>query len=109
MYFSKFIIRSCVPAGFMEIGGFEDLKQRYSLAIPPSVQNASAAVQQCATPQSNAFHLFRGLDDPLALPGVLFGLTVSGIWYWCTDQVEHSVTFCCMLSFRLQLLYLYNN
>ncbi|XP_067934509.1 sodium/glucose cotransporter 4-like [Watersipora subatra] len=27
------------------------------------------------------------LDDDLPWTGVLFGITISGIWYWCSDQV----------------------
>ena len=37
----------------------------------------------------NAFHLMRPADDPgLPWPGVIFGLTISSVWYWCSDQVS---------------------
>lgn len=32
-------------------------------------------------------NLFRPIDDPeLPWPGII-GMTISGMWYWCTDQV----------------------
>lgn len=39
------------------------------------------------TPE-NSFHLMRPADDGnLPWTGVIFGLTISSIWYWCSDQV----------------------
>ena len=33
-------------------------------------------------------HLLRAHDDDgLPWPGVIFGLTISSVWYWCSDQV----------------------
>lgn len=33
-------------------------------------------------------HIFRpSTDRELPWPGVLFGMTILAIWYWCTDQV----------------------
>uniref|UniRef100_A0A3B3CGQ1 Solute carrier family 5 member 2 n=1 Tax=Oryzias melastigma TaxID=30732 RepID=A0A3B3CGQ1_ORYME len=77
---------------FAEIGGYGALLAKYSSAVPhnytsldPQRYNISS---QCYTPRQDAFSLLR---DPttgdLPWPGVLFGISVSGIWYWCSDQV----------------------
>ncbi|RVE64701.1 hypothetical protein OJAV_G00128790 [Oryzias javanicus] len=77
---------------FAEIGGYSALLEKYSSAVPlnytsldPQRYNISS---QCYTPRQDAFSLLR---DPttgdLPWPGVLFGISVSGIWYWCSDQV----------------------
>lgn len=26
-------------------------------------------------------------DGSLPWPGIMFGLTISSVWYWCSDQV----------------------
>jgi len=44
---------------------------------------------QCYIPRQDAFSLLR---DPttgdLPWPGVLFGISIGGVWYWCSDQVN---------------------
>ncbi|KAL3315841.1 hypothetical protein Ciccas_005526 [Cichlidogyrus casuarinus] len=42
----------------------------------------------CSLPSSDALNLIKAIDDPdLPWPGVIFGITILGIWYWCSDQV----------------------
>ncbi len=36
---------------------------------------------------SDAMHLFRSSDSDLPWTAATFGITISSIWYWCTDQV----------------------
>ncbi|XP_015245623.1 PREDICTED: sodium/glucose cotransporter 2 isoform X1 [Cyprinodon variegatus] len=77
---------------FAEIGGYGALLEKYSSAIPSNI--SSLDIQrynispQCYTPRQDAFSLLR---DPttgdLPWPGVVFGMTIGGIWYWCSDQV----------------------
>ena len=33
-------------------------------------------------------HLFRDGDSDLPWTAATFGLAISSIWYWCTDQVR---------------------
>ncbi|KAM9732800.1 sodium/glucose cotransporter 2 [Menidia menidia] len=77
---------------FAEVGGYTGLLTKYSSAMPsnfssmdPDRYNISP---QCYIPRQDAFSLLR---DPttadLPWPGVLFGISISGIWYWCSDQV----------------------
>uniref|UniRef100_A0A4W3GH75 Sodium/glucose cotransporter 2-like n=1 Tax=Callorhinchus milii TaxID=7868 RepID=A0A4W3GH75_CALMI len=77
---------------FQEVGGYEQLFERYLLSIPtlhesrdPSVYNISSV---CYTPRTDSFSLLR---DPTAgdlpWPGLVFGITIIGVWFWCSDQV----------------------
>ena len=48
-----------------------------------------------ATAGSNHFNMWRPMSDPnFPWTGMLFGGTVVGIWYWCTDQyiVQRTLT-----------------
>ncbi len=52
--------------GLQEVGGWETLKE---------------------TVGSNHFNMWRPMSDPdFPWTGLLFGGTIVGIWYWCTDQ-----------------------
>ncbi len=52
--------------GLQEIGGWENLR---------------------ATAGSDHFNMWRPMSDPdFPWTGLLFGGTIVGIWYWCTDQ-----------------------
>uniref|UniRef100_A0A3Q2PRV1 Sodium/glucose cotransporter 2 n=1 Tax=Fundulus heteroclitus TaxID=8078 RepID=A0A3Q2PRV1_FUNHE len=77
---------------FAEIGGYSALIAKYSSAVPSNFSSLDAQryniSPQCYTPRQDAFSMLR---DPttgdLPWPGVLFGMTIGGIWYWCSDQV----------------------
>ncbi|XP_026772624.1 sodium/myo-inositol cotransporter 2 [Pangasianodon hypophthalmus] len=69
---------------FVEVGGFQAIFDGYSNAIPSiRVPNTT-----CGIPREDAFHIFRDpVTSDLPWPGVLLGMTVPSIWYWCSDQV----------------------
>ncbi|KAM4742170.1 sodium/glucose cotransporter 2 [Anableps anableps] len=77
---------------FAEIGGYSALLAKYSSAMPSNFSSLDTQryniSTQCYTPRQDAFSLLR---DPtvgdLPWPGVVFGMTIGGIWYWCSDQV----------------------
>nr|CAJ70644.1 solute carrier family 5 (sodium/glucose cotransporter), member 1 [Leucoraja erinacea] len=74
---------------FNAVGGYEAMREKYMNAITTQtfdpVLNISA---NCYTPRSDSFHLFRNpLTADLPWPGLIFGLSILAIWYWCTDQV----------------------
>ncbi|GFR75000.1 sodium/glucose cotransporter [Elysia marginata] len=51
-------------------------------------KNDSYRYTDCGIPPSNSYHLVRSADDgDLPWPGVFFGLAISSVWYWCSDQV----------------------
>uniref|UniRef100_A0A3Q3M358 Sodium/glucose cotransporter 2 n=1 Tax=Labrus bergylta TaxID=56723 RepID=A0A3Q3M358_9LABR len=77
---------------FVEVGGYSALLDKYSAAKPSNVSSIDpqsySIPPHCYTPRQDAFSLLR---DPIAgdlpWPGVLFGISIVGSWYWCTDQV----------------------
>ncbi|XP_060116838.1 sodium/myo-inositol cotransporter 2 [Heteronotia binoei] len=69
---------------FAKVGGLEDLQNRYFKAIASSHQGNSS----CGLPREDAFRIFRDpVTSDLPWPGVLVGMTIPSLWYWCTDQV----------------------
>lgn len=67
------------------MGSFENFHDRYMLAIPT---NTTGVQPKCYEPRADSFHLFRdAITGDLPWPGLVFGLTIQAIWYWCTDQV----------------------
>ncbi|VDI82727.1 solute carrier family 5 (sodium/glucose cotransporter), member 1 [Mytilus galloprovincialis] len=77
---------------FIEVGGYEAMIQKYFASFPDTtinnMGNSSYKYAKCGIPPDNAMHLFRSADDgSLPWPGIMFGLTISAVWYWCSDQV----------------------
>nr|AKN21417.1 slc5a-2 [Schmidtea mediterranea] len=82
---------------FVELGGYENLVTRYFQSLPKTGRYLNFSTFQnpvpnkyfdCGIPDKNAMHFMRSSSDTnLPWPGVIFGLTISSIWYWCTDQV----------------------
>jgi sodium/glucose cotransporter 1/sodium/glucose cotransporter 9 len=47
--------------------------------------------QTCGKPPSYAMHLLRDAtpgNADIPWSGIIFGLPISAIWYWCSDQVR---------------------
>ncbi|XP_078127466.1 sodium/glucose cotransporter 1 [Sander vitreus] len=81
------VVGSFILMGFAfnEVGGYESFQQRYMTAIPSMTTNISAS---CYEPRADSFHIFRNaITGDLPWPGLVFGLTIQAMWYWCTDQV----------------------
>uniref|UniRef100_A0A8C6RMV0 Sodium/myo-inositol cotransporter 2 n=1 Tax=Nannospalax galili TaxID=1026970 RepID=A0A8C6RMV0_NANGA len=69
---------------FAAVGGMEGLKEQYFLALASNRSENNS----CGLPREDAFHLFRDpVTSDLPWPGILFGMSVPSLWYWCTDQV----------------------
>lgn len=59
--------------------------QSFVLGCNPALSNGSCVSCSAITPYYR--HLFRPIDD-VQVPWLgLFGIFISCIWYWCTDQV----------------------
>ncbi|XP_069380804.1 sodium/myo-inositol cotransporter 2 [Paralichthys olivaceus] len=69
---------------FAEVGGWNALMEGYAHAIPSiRVPNST-----CGIPRDDAFHIFRDpVNSDLPWPGVIIGMSVPSMWYWCSDQV----------------------
>uniref|UniRef100_A0A3B5PPA9 Sodium/myo-inositol cotransporter 2 n=1 Tax=Xiphophorus maculatus TaxID=8083 RepID=A0A3B5PPA9_XIPMA len=69
---------------FVEVGGWNALMEGYFTAIP-SVRVPNST---CGIPRDDAFHIFRDpVHSDLPWPGVIIGMSVPSMWYWCSDQV----------------------
>ncbi|WAR02037.1 SC5AB-like protein [Mya arenaria] len=77
---------------FIEIGGYEETVKRYFEAWPNTTRlnygDSNYSYWKCGIPPENSMNLIRSADDgSLPWPGIMFGLTISSVWYWCSDQV----------------------
>ncbi|XP_039627829.1 sodium/glucose cotransporter 1-like [Polypterus senegalus] len=74
---------------FHEVGGYNAFIEKYMEAIPRITTEAGYNISaSCYTPRPDSFHIFRNaVTGDLPWPGLVFGLSILGIWYWCTDQV----------------------
>uniref|UniRef100_F7DGH3 Sodium/glucose cotransporter 1 n=1 Tax=Ornithorhynchus anatinus TaxID=9258 RepID=F7DGH3_ORNAN len=74
---------------FNEVGGYNSFMERYMNAIPTKTQYGNKTVDPvCYTPRQDSFHIFRDpITGDLPWPGLIFGLSILALWYWCTDQV----------------------
>ncbi|XP_061892759.1 sodium/myo-inositol cotransporter 2 isoform X2 [Entelurus aequoreus] len=69
---------------FVEVGGWNALMTDYPNAIP-SVRVPNST---CGIPREDAFHIFRDpVTSDLPWPGVIVGMSIPSMWYWCSDQV----------------------
>ncbi|XP_005405172.1 PREDICTED: sodium/myo-inositol cotransporter 2 isoform X2 [Chinchilla lanigera] len=69
---------------FAAVGGMEGLKEKYFSALASNRSESGS----CGLPREDAFHIFRDpVTSDLPWPGILFGMSIPSLWYWCTDQV----------------------
>lgn len=54
-----------------------------------ALNDSTCSYAECGIVPRNSLHIMRSVDDPsLPWTGVIFGLTISSVWYWCSDQVR---------------------
>merc|ERR1719153_28560 len=74
-----------------DIGGYEGLITKYFNATASHRANASLdGPDLCGAVPDDAMHLLRDAtpgESDLPWTGMIFGLAISSIWYWCSDQV----------------------
>lgn len=85
------LVGSFILTGFAfhEVGGYEAFVDKYMKAIPTVVSDGNTTIkEECYIPRDDSFHIFRDpLKGDLPWPGLIFGLSILALWYWCTDQV----------------------
>ena len=77
------------------VGGYEALMEKYQAAEPDPEFSAFALTpsgenKSCSAVQENFLHMLRPVDvgaGDLPWSGLITGMTLSSIWYWCADQV----------------------
>lgn len=77
-------------SAFAQVGGYESFTEKYMNAIPAIVEGDNLTISpRCYTPQDDSFHIFRdAVTGDIPWPGMLVGMTIVAVWYWCTDQVK---------------------
>lgn len=85
------LVGSCILTGFAftEIGGYDAFMEKYMNAIPSIISDGNLTIkEECYTPRADSFHIFRDpITGDIPWPGLIFGLSILALWYWCTDQV----------------------
>ncbi|XP_068956904.1 solute carrier family 5 member 4-like isoform X2 [Petaurus breviceps papuanus] len=74
---------------FAEVGGYEAFTEKYMKAIPSVIMDKNVTLKpECYMPKADSFHLFQDpITGELPWPGILIGMNIVSIWYWCADQV----------------------
>ena len=67
----------------MKVGGIDGIVDQYSYAISSSTVFSNTS---CGLPPSDYFDIHRSIDRDFPWLGMNFGLTISAVWYWCSDQ-----------------------
>ena len=78
-------------SAFNAVGGYEKLVERYASSAPNvTIQKypGSNDSEYCNQVPEKFMHLIRPPNSDLPWTGVIFGLSISHIWYFCTDQVS---------------------
>ena len=78
--------------GLKEVGGYDKLMDNFrELGRPNNTEYYSindATNKSCSEISQYYKNLLRPWDDTdLPWTGMVFGITVSAVWYWCSDQV----------------------
>ena len=79
---------------FSEVGGLVEIFDKYSKAEPKpefasfKFDPLTNETSQCGAVREDFAHFFRDAHTAdLPWPGVVTGMIINSIWYWCTDQV----------------------
>ena len=79
------------------VGGYEALMEKYQAAEPdPEFSAFDVQNKSCSAVQEDFLHMLRPVDvgaGDLPWSGLITGMTLSSIWYWCADQVVVMLLF----------------
>uniref|UniRef100_A0A2K5DD53 Sodium/glucose cotransporter 1 n=1 Tax=Aotus nancymaae TaxID=37293 RepID=A0A2K5DD53_AOTNA len=85
------LVGSLILTGFAfhEVGGYDAFMEKYMNATPTVISDGNTTIkEECYIPRADSFHIFRDpLKGDLPWPGLIFGMSILALWYWCTDQV----------------------
>ena len=79
--------------GLQEVGGWNELWDlKYPCSAPQNITADDNVNEECLYPPDTWNHIIRPADDgDFPWPGVIFGMVVGSVWYWCTDQVMNII------------------
>ncbi|KAK7072617.1 hypothetical protein SK128_003467 [Halocaridina rubra] len=86
MIFGAFIL---MGMSFNAVGGYQNLVENYPYALAMN-RALDSSNSSCGIPPSDYMSLIRPIQPGVSdypWTGMVFGLTINSIWYWCTDQV----------------------
>ncbi|XP_067663602.1 sodium/glucose cotransporter 4-like [Haliotis asinina] len=73
--------------GFAKVGGFEGLHEKYQLAAA-KYTFSNTSLYSCGLPRNDSFQIWRHpITGDIPWPGALTGLSILGLWVWCSDQI----------------------
>ncbi|XP_006768835.1 PREDICTED: sodium/glucose cotransporter 1 [Myotis davidii] len=91
LHASVIVLGSLLVMGFAfkEVGGYQELLHKYPNAKPSIIQEGNwTAPPECYLPRADSFHIFRNaITGDLPWPGVIFGIPILSVYYWCNDQI----------------------
>ncbi|GFU52894.1 hypothetical protein NPIL_363712 [Nephila pilipes] len=72
-----------------KVGGYSELVQNFKdIIVNDSYVGYNSKNESCSAVPENYMNLLRApYDSELPWTGMVFGLTINAIWYWCSDQV----------------------
>ena len=80
-------------AALSRVGGFEALRFQFQYAASNQTYRDMALYgnRSCGVPPERAWHIFHpATDSSYPWPGMVFGMTILALNYWCMDQVVRS-------------------
>ncbi|KAK3865504.1 hypothetical protein Pcinc_028899 [Petrolisthes cinctipes] len=78
-----------MATALVKVGGYEALVEDYPYATA-TIRATNAANETCGGVGDDYMNLIRTIEpgkSDYPWTGMVFGLTINSIWYWCTDQV----------------------
>ncbi|XP_077984826.1 sodium/mannose cotransporter SLC5A10-like [Glandiceps talaboti] len=69
---------------WVKVGSYATFQNEYMAAIPTTTLVGNTT---CGVPSEDAWHIFRSVDSSMPWPGVLFGIHLLSLYYWCSNQV----------------------
>lgn len=72
-----------------KIGGYEAMVNQFmkSASGVTYYYEGIYGNMSCGFPPSDSFHIFRGINSDYPWPGLVFGLTLLALYYFCNNQV----------------------
>ena len=90
---------SLPPVALNRVGGYEAMVSRFkeSAANTTYLAQAEYGNLSCGFPPERAFNIFQDADSNYPWPGLVFGLTLIAMYFFCTQQVGGGV-LCMVVS-----------
>ena len=68
--------------GFIKVGGYENMKSKYSYAVPKTTLYSNST---CGLPPKDYMDLIRDVKSDYPWTGMTLGVLINSVWYWCSE------------------------